>query len=809
MSTIKQITLPILGMTCANCVAAVEKTLDQQNGIEKVLVNLSSERAFVSYDLEHINLNDIIATIEGAGYKVATGNINMTLAGLNDPANQRAIEKRMAESFGIIESHANIASERLSLIYIPTIISPTEIREIIIKAGFKIVSDSSLTDNEDAETQARKLAIKNQRHMLIFALIFTVPLFILHMLHSFQLLPSAVMTAPWLEWLFFALATPVQFVAGWSFYINGYKALKNGAANMDVLVAMGSTTAYIYSILIMLGIFPGHGYFESAAVIITLVRLGKYLETRAKGNASDAIRKLLYLRPETAVVLRNGVETQIKVDEVAIDDLILVRPGEKMPVDGIVVDGDSYADESMLTGESLPVAKKPGSQVYGATLNTHGSLTYRATKIGKDTVLSQIIKLVEDAQASKAPIQSLADKISAIFVPAVISIALLTFIIWYFFVTPPANPELTQLSRAIMNAVAVLVIACPCAMGLATPTAIMVGIGRGSELGILVKDSESLEIAGTVDLVLLDKTGTITRGEPHVTDIVIMDKSMNETQVLQIAASAEAGSEHPLGDAIRIKAFEADIETLPVERFRAISGKGVRANVNGQTVLIGNQAFIESYDISIHESSRQSLNQLQNEAKTVVIMSIDGKASAMFAIMDTLKESSIKAIRDLHELGLKVVMLTGDNHATAQAIATEAGIDKVYAGLLPADKTDRIKQLQADGHKVAMVGDGINDAPALSQADVGIAIGTGTDVAIASAQIVSMSGDLMNVPLSIRLSRRVLRTIRQNLFWAFFYNIILIPLAAFGVMNPMLAALAMAFSSIFVVTNSLRLKKFR
>lgn len=809
MSTIKQITLPILGMTCANCVAAVEKTLDQQNGIEKVLVNLSSERAFVSYDLEHINLNDIIATIEGAGYKVATGNINITLAGLNDPANQRAIEKRMAESFGIIESHANIASERLSLIYIPTIISPTEIREIIIKAGFKIVSDSSLTDSEDAETQARKLAIKNQRHMLIFALIFTVPLFILHMLHSFQLLPSAVMTAPWLEWLFFALATPVQFVAGWSFYINGYKALKNGAANMDVLVAMGSTTAYIYSILIMLGIFPGHGYFESAAVIITLVRLGKYLETRAKGNASDAIRKLLYLRPETAVVLRNGVETQIKVDEVAIDDLILVRPGEKMPVDGIVVDGDSYADESMLTGESLPVAKKPGSQVYGATLNTHGSLTYRATKIGKDTVLSQIIKLVEDAQASKAPIQSLADKISAIFVPAVISIALLTFIIWYFFVTPPANPELTQLSRAIMNAVAVLVIACPCAMGLATPTAIMVGIGRGSELGILVKDSESLEIAGTVDLVLLDKTGTITRGEPHVTDIVIMDKSMNETQVLQIAASAEVGSEHPLGDAIRIKAFEADIETLPVERFRAISGKGVRANVNGQTVLIGNQAFIESYDISIHESSRQSLNQLQNEAKTVVIMSIDGKASAMFAIMDTLKESSIKAIRDLHELGLKVVMLTGDNHATAQAIATEAGIDKVYAGLLPADKTDRIKQLQADGHKVAMVGDGINDAPALSQADVGIAIGTGTDVAIASAQIVSMSGDLMNVPLSIRLSRRVLRTIRQNLFWAFFYNIILIPLAAFGVMNPMLAALAMAFSSIFVVTNSLRLKKFR
>ena len=809
MPDLKQITLPILGMTCANCVAAVENTLDRQDGIEKVVVNLSSERAFVSYDPKQTGLKGIITAIESAGYKVATGEMNLTLSGLNDPATQHAIEKRMAESPGIIASHANIANERLSLSYIPTIINPSEIREIISKAGFKIVSDSSLTESDDAETQARKLAIKKQRNMLIFALIFTVPLFVLHMLQSFHLLPSAMMSAPWLEWLFFALATPVQCVAGWGFYVNGYKALKNGAANMDVLVAMGSTTAYIYSILMMLGVFPGHGYFESAAVIITLVRLGKFLETRAKGSASDAIRKLLYLRPETAAVLRDGAETKIKVDQVEIDDLILVRPGEKMPVDGIVVEGESFADESILTGESLPVAKKPGDPIYGATLNTHGSLTYRATKIGKYTVLSQIIKLVEDAQASKAPIQSLADKISAIFVPAVISIALLTFIIWYFFVAPPTHPELTQLSRAIMNAVAVLVIACPCAMGLATPTAIMVGIGRGSELGILVKDSESLEIAGTVDRVLLDKTGTITRGEPRVTDIIVLDQSQDETQVLQIAASVEAGSEHPLGDAIRVKAFEAGIEPIAVERFRAISGKGVRANVNGQTVLIGNQSFIESYDVSIDKPTNQRLQKLQNEAKTVVIMSMDGKASALFAIMDTLKNSSVKAIGELHELGLKAVMLTGDNPATAQAIAFEAGIDEVYAGLLPADKTEQIKRLQEDEHKVAMVGDGINDAPALSQADVGIAIGTGTDVAIASAQIVSMSGDLMNVPLAIRLSRRVLRAIRQNLFWAFFYNSVLIPLAAFGILNPMLAALAMAFSSIFVVTNSLRLKKFR
>lgn len=809
VATLQQVNLPILGMTCANCVAAVEKSLLNNDGIEKVVVNLSSERAFVSYDPEKTTLEALIATINKAGYTVAEGEMSLVLPGLNDPANQRAIEKRMQESFGITRSTANIANEKLTLGYIPTIISPAEIRQIVSKAGYKISADSSETEGEDAEALARKREIIKQRNMLIFALIFTVPLFVLHMAHSFHLLPHAIMTAPWLEWLFFALATPVQFIAGWSFYINGYKALRNGAANMDVLIAMGSTTAYVYSIFIMLGFFPGHGYFESAAVIITLVRLGKYLETRAKGGASDAIRKLLYLRPEKASVLRDGKELLIKADEVAIGDLILVRPGEKMPVDGVVIEGDSFADESMLTGESLPVAKKPGDSVYGATMNTHGSLTYRATKIGKDTVLSQIIKLVEDAQASKAPIQSLADKISAIFVPVVIGIALLTFIVWYFLISPSANPELTQLSRAIMNAVAVLVIACPCAMGLATPTAVMVGIGRGSELGILIKDSESLEIAGSIDMVLLDKTGTITRGQPRVTDIIPIQPEDDLDALLQLAASGETGSEHPLGDAIRVKAQEKELELLPVDRFRALSGKGIRADIKGQTVLIGNQAFVESYDVHIDENTLSNLEKLQNEAKTAVIMAVDGQAKAIFGIMDTLKESSIKAIRELHDLGLKVIMLTGDNQATARAIAQEANIDEMFAGLLPAGKTDKIKDLQAKGQKVAMVGDGINDAPALSQANVGIAIGTGTDVAIASAQIVSMSGDLLNVPLAIRLSKRILRVIKQNLFWAFFYNIILIPVAALGYLNPMLAALAMAFSSIFVVSNSLRLKRFK
>lgn len=796
-------------MTCANCVAAVEKTLASKAGIEKVVVNLSSERAFVSYDSEQTDLESIIQNIKDAGYDVATGELSLVLPGLNDPASQRTLEKRMQEAFGVTVSNANIANERLSVTYIPTIIDAHEIRQMVTKAGFEISADTGLDGDEDVEAQARKREILKQRNMLIFALFFTVPLFVLHMAHSFHLLPHTWMTAPWLEWLFFALATPVQFIAGWSFYINGYKSLKNGSANMDVLIAMGSTTAYIYSIFIMLGFFPNHGYFESAAVIITLVRLGKYLETRAKGGASDAIRKLLYLRPETATVLRDGKEQQIKAEDVAIGDLILVRPGEKMPVDGTVVDGESYVDESMLTGESIPVEKRAGDAVYGATMNRNGSLTYRATKIGKDTVLSQIIKLVEDAQASKAPIQSLADKISAIFVPVVIAIALLTFIVWYFFISPPANPELTQLSRAIMNAVAVLVIACPCAMGLATPTAVMVGIGRGSELGILIKDSESLEIAGSVDMVLLDKTGTITRGQPRVTDIISINPLDDSSHLLQLAASAETGSEHPLGDAIRAKALEEGLDLLTVDRFRAVTGKGVRADIQGQTVFIGNQTFIESYDVPIDEQTKSSLESLQNEAKTAVIMAVDGQAKAVFGIMDTLKESSIKAVRELHDLGMKVVMLTGDNEATAQAIADEAGVDTVFASLLPAGKTDKIKDLQAETHKVAMVGDGINDAPALSQADVGIAIGTGTDVAIASAQIVSMSGDLMNVPLAIRLSRRILRVIRQNLFWAFFYNTILIPAAALGFLNPMLAALAMAFSSIFVVTNSLRLKRFK
>jgi Cu+-exporting ATPase len=802
-----QVTLPILGMTCANCVASVEKSLAKTQGVQEAQVNLSSERATVRFDPDKATVADLVKHIQDAGYDVAIGDAALQLEGSIDSNDALSLEKLLNHIEGVIYAQVNPTNAKLTVRYVPTILSQNELRQAVRKNGYKLVEVSG-ENAEDPESAARANEIAHQRKLLNFGLIFTVPLFLLSMGHDFGLLPTMLAHSPWLPWLLFALATPVQFIVGRSFYINAWKSVKNGSANMDLLVALGTSVAYFYSILVLLKVFPGHAYFETSATIVTLVRLGKYLEAKAKGGAGEAIRKLLFLRPKKATVIRDGLEVEINAEEVEVGDVLVVRPGEKIPVDGIVAQGESSVDESMLTGESLPVHKELGAAVYGATLNKDGRLVVTANKIGKDTVLSQIIQLVENAQASKAPIQNLADKISAVFVPIVIVIALITFLIWFFLVPIAANSELTPLARAIINMVAVLVIACPCAMGLATPTAVMVGTGRGAELGILVKDSASLEEAGSLDTILLDKTGTLTKGEPTLTDLVSLDPAYSEEKLLQIVSSVESGSEHPLAQAIVAEANRRNIQLLPMESFRAIAGKGARAKVGDKSIFIGSQRLLEGQEIDLSQAS-ETAEKLQAQGKTIVYAAVEDHLVGLFGITDTLKEQSAEAVRELHKLNLKVGMLTGDNAASAAQIAKAAGIDLVFANLLPKDKIAKIIELQAQNKKVAMVGDGINDAPALTQANVGIAIGTGTDVAIASAPIVLISGNLMAVPTAIRLSRRTLRTIKENLFWAFFYNVLLIPLAAFGKLNPILAAGAMSFSSIFVVTNSMRLKKFK
>lgn len=813
----KKIELPIRGMTCASCVARIENGLSKLNGIIEAKVNLATEKASIIFNPTQVHLLDLVNSINALGYEVPVEKISLSVRGMSCASCVRRVERALSQLDGVLQVSVNLATEIANVQFLRGVVSLADFQKTGQEVGYEVLPPAGV-DLEmllGREKALKEGDFKRLKRRFIWGIILLVPVFTLASWKVTGLSSIFILGHDINYYLQFLFQTPLQFWIGWPFYSGAWKRLKQKSADMNTLIAMGTSAAYFYSVLATFfpHLFVGEGlkadvYYDTAGTIIVLILLGRLLEARAKGQTSEAIKRLMSLQARTARVIRNGQEKDIPIEEVIIGDTVVVRPGEKIPVDGIIKEGYSAVDESMVTGEALPVEKGPDQQVIGGTINKTGMFKFEATKVGKDTMLARIIKMVEEAQGSKPPIARLADIIAGYFVPAVMGVAVITFIIWFFWGPYP------RLNFALLNFVAVLIIACPCALGLATPTSIMVGTGKGAENGILIRSGEALETAHKLTTIVLDKTGTLTRGQPSVTDIIPLDDFKRE-EILRYAASAERGSEHPLGEAIVAQAKEENIQFVDLADFKSLTGLGIEAFLDGQNILLGNMRLMKERGL-FNEELEKIGAEFSNQGKTPMFVALNNKIAGLIAVADTLKENSKEAVETLHKLKLEVVMITGDNHKTAIAIAHQIGIDRVLAEVLPADKAKEIKKLQAGGEKVGMVGDGINDAPALAQADVGIAIGTGTDVAMESADITLISGDLKGVVTAIALSKATIKNIKQNLFWAFAYNTLLIPIAAgvlypfFGLLlNPMLAAAAMALSSVTVVSNALRLRRFR
>ncbi len=793
MSESKHVTVGVTGMTCAACSNRIEKVLNRMDGVD-AQVNLSTEKASITFNNYATNLSDVTNKIENLGYGVLTEKAELDVYGMTCAACSNRIEKVLNRQEGITQATVNLTTEQANVEYNPEIIDVKSIINKIKNLGYDAATKSDVQN----QTTHKEQEVQKMKTKLIISAILSLPLLLTMFVHLFNMPMPHILMNPWFQ---FILATPVQFIIGWQFYVGAYKNLKNGGANMDVLVALGTSAAYFYSLYEAIKTignpsYMPHLYFETSAVLITLILFGKYLEKRAKSQTTNSLSSLLNLQAKEARVIRDNKEIMIPIDDVVVGDILNIKPGEKIPVDGIIEKGRTSIDESMITGESIPVEKTINEEVIGSTINKNGLIHVKATKVGEDTALASIVKIVEEAQGSKAPIQRLADVISGYFVPIVVGLSILTFIIWLTLVDPG------QFERALVAAIAVIVIACPCALGLATPTSIMVGTGKAAENGILFKGGEHLERTHQLNTIVLDKTGTITKGKPEVTDYT------GDVETLSLLASAEKGSEHPLAEAIVAYATEQEVALNDVDDFNAIPGYGIQATIQNKEILVGNRKLMTRHGIET-TSFEQDMSNLEQEGKTAMLVAVDRTFKGIVAVADTIKESAPEAIKLLQDEGLEVVMLTGDNERTAQAIANQVGIQKVISEVLPNEKADKIKEIQSTGKKVAMVGDGVNDAPALAISDIGIAIGTGTEVAIEAADVTILGGELLLIPKAIKISHATIKNIKQNLFWAFGYNTAGIPIAAIGILAPWVAGAAMALSSVSVVTNALRLKKVK